>query len=397
MNIDGNLSITGTQSVVTQANLAVDNSFVYLNSGNTIGAANTISDSANTGLDDLVLTGHYDGTTTKVFYVEIDSAGTTDSFKWWTGTDSAAPSATGVVINVAGNLLSNNISATFNANTGHTVGDRWYGTASPTNVDTGWFSNRNTGTSGVGYTHLGIYFDVSDDKFKVVDEYYPEPSGLINNLDSSYSLGVFVANTFEGNLTGNVTGNVTGNATTANRLDSASAIFVTGDVVGSTTFDGSSNSTITTSIASGVIVNDDINASAGIVDTKLATISTAGKVSNSATTATSSNTSDAIVARDSSGNFTAGTITANLTGTVSSLSNHTSTIRGVMVAGSGIAYDSASGVISTIETYSTPSQLLTAIKTVDSNGSGLNADTLDGQQGTYYRINVYNSSGSLLN
>jgi hypothetical protein len=67
------------------------------------------------------------------------------------------------------------------------------------------------------------------------------------------------------------------------------------------------------------------------------------------------------------------------------------------VAGSGIAYDSASGVISTIETYSTPSQLMTAIKTVDSNGSGLNADTLDGQQGAYYRINVYNSSGSLLN
>ena len=191
LNIDGNLSITGTQSVVTQANLAVDNSFVYLNSGNTIGAANTISDSANTGLDDLVLTGHYDGTTTKVFYVEIDSAGTTDSFKWWTGTDSAAPSATGVVINVAGNLLSNNISATFNANTGHTVGDRWYGTASPTNVDTGWFSNRNTGTSGVGYTHLGIYFDVSDDKFKVVDEYYPEPSGSIKQFRFILLIGRF--------------------------------------------------------------------------------------------------------------------------------------------------------------------------------------------------------------
>ena len=27
----------------------------------------------------------------------------------------------------------------------------------------------------------------------------------------------------------------------------------------------------------------------------------------------------------------------------------------------------------------------------------LDADTLDGQQGTYYRINVYNASGSLLN
>ena len=49
------------------------------------------------------------------------------------------------------------------------------------------------------------------------------------------------------------------------------------------------------------IVNADISASASIVDTKLATISTVGKVSNSATTATSANTASAIVARDAAG------------------------------------------------------------------------------------------------
>ena len=70
-------------------------------------------------------------------------------------------------------------------------------------------------------------------------------------------------------------------------------------------------------IADGTIVNGDINASAAIADTKLATISTAGKVSNSATTATDANTASAIVARDASGNFTAGTITAALTGNAS--------------------------------------------------------------------------------
>lgn len=63
------------------------------------------------------------------------------------------------------------------------------------------------------------------------------------------------------------------------------------------------------------IVNADINSSAAIADSKLATISTAGKVSNSATTATSSNTNSAIVARDSSGNFSAGSI--SLSGSVS--------------------------------------------------------------------------------
>jgi hypothetical protein len=57
------------------------------------------------------------------------------------------------------------------------------------------------------------------------------------------------------------------------------------------------------------IVNADISASAGIVDTKLATISSSGKVSNSATTATDANTASAIVARDASGNFIAGKAT----------------------------------------------------------------------------------------
>ena len=70
-------------------------------------------------------------------------------------------------------------------------------------------------------------------------------------------------------------------------------------------------------IADGAIVNADINASAAIADTKLDTISTAAKVSNSATTATDANTASAIVARDSSGNFAAGTVTAALTGNAS--------------------------------------------------------------------------------
>jgi hypothetical protein len=69
-------------------------------------------------------------------------------------------------------------------------------------------------------------------------------------------------------------------------------------------------------IADGTIVNADISTAAAIADSKLATISTAGKVSNSATTATSANTANAIVARNASGNFSAGTITANLTGNV---------------------------------------------------------------------------------
>lgn len=51
-----------------------------------------------------------------------------------------------------------------------------------------------------------------------------------------------------GNLTGNVTGALTGNASTATKLATARDIALSGDVVGSVSFDGSANATITTAI-----------------------------------------------------------------------------------------------------------------------------------------------------
>jgi hypothetical protein len=65
------------------------------------------------------------------------------------------------------------------------------------------------------------------------------------------------------------------------------------------------------------IVNADISGGAAIDDTKLATIITAGKVANTATTATEANTVSTIVLRDNNGDFAAGNITANLIGNAS--------------------------------------------------------------------------------
>jgi hypothetical protein len=74
-------------------------------------------------------------------------------------------------------------------------------------------------------------------------------------------------------------------------------------------------------IRDGSIKDVDIAPDAAISDSKLGTISTAGKVSNSATTATNANTANAIVARDESGNFSAGTISATLSGNAATASN----------------------------------------------------------------------------
>jgi len=80
-----------------------------------------------------------------------------------------------------------------------------------------------------------------------------------------------IAGTFTGNLTGNVTGNVTGNASTATTLATGRDFQILGDVEASAvSFNGSGNVSLTTQIATGVIVNADVNAAAAIAPSKIA-------------------------------------------------------------------------------------------------------------------------------
>jgi hypothetical protein len=134
---------------------------------------------------------------------------------------------------------------------------------------------------------------------------------------SANTASAIVARDASGNFTaGTITAALTGNASTATALATARTIAMSGDVVWtSLAFDGSGSVSSASSISALAVTNGMLAGS--IADTKLSTISTAGKVSNSATTATSANTASAIVARDASGNFTAGTITATLSGNVS--------------------------------------------------------------------------------
>jgi len=304
LQVDGNLTILGSQTTVGTSNVTQGSPMYRLNEGDTIGEAGTSFQGS--GLDDAFFGGHFKGTAGKNFYVKIDGTGTPDTFEW--GYDSASPQATGLNITGSAQSLSDNIDVEFSATTGHTSGDKWTGSAAPVNVDTGFFTNRNTGSSGVGYTHAGIFFDTTDEKWKLIDEYDSTPTGTINTADASFGLATLVADTFEGNLTGAVTGN----ASTASALASGQNFSITGDVTATdVSFDGTGAVALNAAITADTIINADIKSDAAIADTKLATISTVGKVNNSATTATNANTGSAIVARDASGNFSAGTITAD--------------------------------------------------------------------------------------
>ena len=143
-------------------------------------------------------------------------------------------------------------------------------------------------------------------------------------------------------------------------------IQLAGDLDGTAALPSIKTSAITTSklaadavtsakIADGEIINADISTSAAIADSKLATIATANKVSNSATTATNANTASAIVARDASGDFSAGTITA--TGFSGPLSGKASTATLAATATklaatkniNGIAFDGSSDITVTAD------------------------------------------------
>jgi hypothetical protein len=213
VTVDGDLTVNGTQTITNSNNINLTGAFNYFNSGDTIAESGTTF--TGSGLDDAIFTGHYKGTasnkTFKVKITTLHTGGDEDFFRW--STDNFTTQSAEIEITGNDQALADNISVKFNATRGHTLNDVWSGTASPVNVDTGIASNRNTGTSGVGYTHVGFYYDVSTNYWTLFDEYSPEPSGVIDPTHASFEYGTLKAGDFIGSLTGNVTGNLTGNVT----------------------------------------------------------------------------------------------------------------------------------------------------------------------------------------
>jgi trimeric autotransporter adhesin len=154
------------------------------------------------------------------------------------------------------------------------------------------FSGSGAYTAGTGLTLTGTQFSITN---------------------TAVTAGAYGSASSVGTFTVNAQGQLTLAATTPIAINGNQ---ITSGTVGSAYISGS----YTGITGVGTLTAGTWNATA-ITDTYLATISTAGKVSNSATTATSANTANAIVARDASGDFTAGIITAALSGTATNATN----------------------------------------------------------------------------
>ena len=174
-------------------------------------------------------------------------------------------------LTVSGNLIVNGTTVTVNATT-TTIDDPIITLGGDTdpgtddNKDRGIEFRWHNGTAA----KLGFFgFDDSDSRFKFI------PDATNASEVFSGTLGDIQATTFYGALSGN--------ATTATSLATSGTVALSGDITATgVTYTGGGNITLSTAIGSGVIVDADINASAGITDTKLGTISTADKVSISA-------------------------------------------------------------------------------------------------------------------
>lgn len=371
LTIDGNLNVTGTTSSTSTSDVTAGAPFYRANEGDAIGEAGTTF--TGTGLDDAFFSGHYTGTAPITYDVKIDGVGTGTG-----GVDTFAVSRDGFVttFSSANDMTGNkqlihsgdNIYVEFGATTGHTLNDNWEGTASPVNVDSGFWTNRNTGTTGVGYTHMGIWYDASSSKWYLTDEYNPVPSGAIDRSHSSYAKATLDAN-IEGNVTGNVTGNLTGNATSATALETARTI-------GGVSFDGSANINLPGVNASGN-QNTSGNAATATALATSRTIQITGDVTGSATFDGSANATINAVVQDDSHSH----VISNVDGLQTALDAKTPTAR-TITAGDGL----------------TGGGNLTANRTLNIGAGGgitVGADTVS-HADTSSQASVNNSSGTVI-
>lgn len=313
-----------------------------------------------TGLDDLQVGTVFNQLSMATYTITISAVTSPNKFDWSKTGGSGSASASNVSITGASQTLSDGFTITFAATTGHTNGDSWtikilpsgntYWDATTGQLKTIWSNGTTstmTGSGGsmdltapgtIGASSPGIVHTAS-----LVE--HGATSGTVTiNAPAIAGSQTYILPTAYPGVSGYALVSTTGGVLSWANASAVTSVFSrTGAVIAATNDytwaqvdkTTSSFADITTRSASVInagtlplaqlsgITTTQLSATAGIVDTQLATISTALKVSNSATTATSANTVSAIVARNGSGDFSAGTISAALNGNASTATSAT--------------------------------------------------------------------------
>lgn len=167
-----------------------------------------------------------------------------------------------------------------------------------------------------------------------------------------------------------------GRAVDADKLGTARTITLAGDLGGSITFDGSTNVILTAtvqadSIALGTDTTGIYVASAEVSGFGLSgSATTEGSIFTVSSNATSTNLTSTLVFRDGSGNFSANTVTANLTGVATTATN--------LAGGSqyGVAYQTGVGTTGFVATNTTGQVLTRTVNGLEWQTPVSTADTI---------------------
>jgi len=213
------------------------------------------------------------------------------------GNNTLTVGASNTTVNIAGDLTVSGDATTFNTAT-VSVEDPLMILASNNSaadaVDIGFYGLYDT--SGSLDLYSGIFRDANDSgKWKLFKDLQAAPTTTVNTSGTGYAVGTLVAN-LEGDVTGDVTGSAgtsTGLAGSATILATGRTISASGDITWtSASFNGSANVTSVAAITADVIINADIKSDAAIAYSKLATLADGNiLVGNGSNVATSVNPS----------------------------------------------------------------------------------------------------------
>jgi len=209
------------------------------------------------------------------------------------GNNTLTIGASTTTVNIAGDLTVSGDATTFNTAT-VSVEDPLMILASNNNaadaVDIGFYGLYDT--SGSLDLYSGIFRDANDSgKWKLFKDLQAAPTTTVNTSGTGYAVGTLVANV-EGNITGSA-GTSTGLAGSATVLATARTISASGDITWtSASFNGSANVTSVAAITADVIINADVKSDAAIAYSKLAALANGNiLVGNGSNVATSVNPS----------------------------------------------------------------------------------------------------------
>ena len=246
--IDGNFTVGGNSTTITAQNLSITDNMIFLNQGSLETVTNAVGNGAN-----VLYT-----TTTNNYQVGFNVVITGMTPSSFNNTGAAIIAANSTSFTIASSVTDTFVSG------GSVRGQ------SSSNPDLGFAGGYNDGT----YAHAGFFRDATDGVFKVFKNYTPEPdaSVFIDTTHASFALADMRANNFVGTLQGI--------ANTALALNTSRTIALSGDVVGSISFDGSANVSISTtiqanSVALGTDTTGDYVATVGVTaDTGLSVTGT---------------------------------------------------------------------------------------------------------------------------